>query len=33
MADNDLGIEERLRRKMGREARTQSVATRFTAQK
>lgn len=30
MADNDLGIEERLRRKMGRDARTQSVATRFT---
>ena len=30
MADDDLGIEERLRRKMGRDARTQSVATRFT---
>ena len=29
MAD-DLGIAERLRRKMGRPARTQSVATRFT---
>jgi hypothetical protein len=30
MATGDLGIEERLRRKMGRPARTQSVATRFT---
>ena len=27
---DDLGIAERLRRKMGRPARTQSVATRFT---
>jgi hypothetical protein len=30
MATDDLGIEERLRRKMRRPARTQSVATRFT---
>ncbi len=30
MATDDLGIAERLRRKMGRPARTQSVATRFT---
>ena len=30
MADNLLNLEERLRRKMARPARTQSVATRFT---
>ena len=30
MARDDLRTAERLRRKMGREARTQSVATRFT---
>ena len=30
MAENDLGIEERLRRKMGRPARGKSIATRFT---
>ena len=30
MAQDDLGIAERLRRKMGRPARTRSVATRFT---
>ena len=30
MATNDLGIAERLRRKMGREARTQSVVTQST---
>jgi hypothetical protein len=32
MAENDLGIEERLRRKMGRAARTESIATRFTGE-
>lgn len=30
MATDSLGIEERLRRKMGRPSRIQSVATRFT---
>jgi hypothetical protein len=30
MSDTLLNLEERLRRKMGRPARTQSVATRFT---
>ena len=32
METNDLGIAERLKRKMGRPARTQSMATRFTVQ-
>ena len=30
MSAGDLNCEERLRRKMGRPARTQSIATRFT---
>ena len=32
ITDNDLGIEERLRRKMGRPARGKSIATRFTGE-